>query len=180
VIRVVLTGSECTGKTTLAAALAEYLGAEFVPEYAREYAERKHGRIEAADTSLIAQGQLALEDAAIARGTPIIVQDTDLLSTVVYSAHYFGECPEWIAAAAAARRPDLHLLCDIDVPWVADGVRDRGDRRAELQAAFREAVRQSGAPMVELRGDITTRMNHAVEAVEAIRLRGTPGDQEKM
>ena len=45
--------------------------------------------------------------------------DTDLVSTVVYSRHYYGDCPAWIEAAAVRRLADLYLLHDIDVPWTA-------------------------------------------------------------
>jgi NadR type nicotinamide-nucleotide adenylyltransferase len=178
-IRAVLTGSECTGKSTLARELATYFDAALVPEYVREYAERKQGPIERADHDPIARGQIALEDAAIARGNRLVVQDTDLLSTVVYSRHYLGECPPWIAEAAAARRPDLYLLCEIDVPWAADGIRDRGERREEMQALFRAAATQSGSPVVELRGDLPARMKCAVEAIELLLLRDSGGGADR-
>ncbi|HVX38039.1 MAG TPA: ATP-binding protein, partial [Gemmatimonadaceae bacterium] len=92
-IRVVLTGSESTGKSTLASRLAEHYGAELVPEFVREYAAQRGGVIEFSDHGPIAKGQMALEDAHIARASHMVVQDTDLLSTVVYCDHYFGMCP---------------------------------------------------------------------------------------
>ena len=171
VIRVVLTGSECTGKTTLAAALADHYGAELVPEFVREFAEQRGGTIEFSDHGPIARGQMALEDAhiALARETGrLVVQDTDLLSTAVYCAHYFGRAPAWISEAATARRPDLYLVCDIDVPWIADGVRDRGDRREELQAMFLQAVRVSGSPYIELSGDRAARFAAATAAIDSL------------
>jgi NadR type nicotinamide-nucleotide adenylyltransferase len=170
VIRVVLTGSESTGKSTLGAALAKHYGVSLVPEFVRGYAESRGGVIEFSDHGPIARGQIALEDEHVARGGDLVVQDTDLLSTVVYCRHYFGRCPEWIEAAAAARRPALYLLCEIDVPWVRDGVRDRGDRRDEMQMLFREAVRASGVPSIALIGDPAARLSAAIEAVEFHRV----------
>jgi nicotinamide riboside kinase len=96
VIRVVLTGSESTGKTTLAGELATHYRAELVPEFVRAYAERRGGIIEFSDHGPIARGQMALEDEHIAHAKGLIVQDTDLLSTVVYCKHYFGQCPPCI------------------------------------------------------------------------------------
>ena len=168
VIRVVLTGSESTGKTTLAAALARHYHAELVPEFVRGFAERKGAPIDFQDHGPIARGQMALEDEHLARATRLLVQDTDLLSTVVYCRHYFGHCPAWIEAAAAERRPHLYLLCEIDLPWVPDGVRDRGDRREEMQSLFAAAVRASGAPFVEIRGSEAQRLHRAREAIDAI------------
>lgn len=169
-IRVVLTGSESTGKTTLAAKLADYYRAALVPEFVRQYAEARGGVLGAGDNEPIARGQMALEDAHTA-GTPaLVVQDTDLLSTAVYCNHYFGACPEWIADAAIERRPDLYLLCEIDVPWVADDVRDRGHMREEVQSLFRAAVAAAGAPVATITGGWAERFQRAVDAIDALQL----------
>lgn len=169
-IRVVLTGSESTGKSTLAAALAAHYDAELVPEFVREFAARKHEPIEFADHGPIARGQIALEDEHIARATRLVVQDTDLLSTVVYCEHYFGTCPAWIREAAAARRPDVYLLMEIDVPWVADGVRDRGEQREEMQQLFRDAAAASGTAVAIVHGSWHERRQRAVDAIDELLL----------
>jgi NadR type nicotinamide-nucleotide adenylyltransferase len=174
-MRVVLTGSESTGKSTLAADLARQYDAPLVPEFVRGYAEQRGGVIEFGDHGPIARGQIALEDEYIARGGRLLVQDTDLLSTVVYCRHYFGRCPAWIEETAASRRPALYLLCEIDVPWVADGVRDRGDRREEMQSLFRDEVRASGVRSVALVGDHATRLLSAIAAIDSALSRG-PAD----
>jgi nicotinamide riboside kinase len=126
-------------------------------------------RITFADHGPIARGQMALEDQHIdiARSrNGIVVQDTDLLSTVVYCDHYFGACPAWIAELARERRPDLYLLCGIDVPWIADGIRDRGHMREEMHDLFRTAVRESGAPWTPVEGTWSSRWDIATKAVE--------------
>ena len=170
VIRVVLTGSESTGKTTLAEQLARHYGAELVPEFVRAYAEQHGGVIEFSDHGPIARGQMALEDEHLARAGNLVVQDTDLLSTVVYCKHYFGTCPPWIEEAAAARRPDLYLLCEIDLDWIADGVRDRGHMRDEMQQLIRDAVLASGAATAIVTGIDNERLERAVDAIDALLL----------
>lgn len=177
-IRVVLTGSESTGKTTLAADLAARYGAELVPEFVRGYAAKKTEPLGFADHGPIARGQMALEDEHMASSPAIVVQDTDLLSTVVYCDHYFGECPPWIVDAATARRPDLYLLCEIDVPWIADGVRDRGHLREEMQQLFRAAVRDSATPFVVIEGSWAERLQRAVDAIDALMIMASPGDSK--
>ena len=167
-IRIVLTGSECTGKTTLAEALALHYRTGLVPEFVRGYAEQRGGIIELSDHAPIARGQIALEDSYIARGGRLLIQDTDLLSTVVYCRHYFGMCEAWIEEAAVTRRPDLYLLCEPDIPWVADGVRDRGHMREEMQSLFRDAVRASGVPFVEIRGERDQRLQCATQAIDRL------------
>lgn len=169
-IRVVLTGSESTGKTTLASRLAAFYDTEFVPEFVRSYAAAKNAPLDFADHGPITRGQIALEDEYRSRAGGLLIQDTDLLSTVVYCNHYFGRCPDWIAAAARERRPDLYLLCDIDLPWVADGIRDRPHHREEMQRLFQEAVAASGVPYALVRGDDTERLHRATAAIDTLRL----------
>lgn len=168
IVRVVLTGSESTGKTVLARQLAEHYDAEFVPEFVREFAERKKGPIEFADTDAIARGQIALEDGHAERAQKLLIQDTDLLSTAVYSGHYYGRCVEWIETTARDRRPDLYLLLEIDVPWVPDDVRDRATRREEMQQLFRNAVAEAGAPYVVIQGDWDRRYELARQAIDRL------------
>jgi NadR type nicotinamide-nucleotide adenylyltransferase len=169
-IRVVLTGSESTGKSSLAWRLAKHYDAAYVPEFVRGYAEKKGGVLSFADHGPIAHGQIAIEDEHIASGKPLLIQDTDLLSTVVYCDHYFGQCPRWIVDAAKERKPDLYLLCDVDIPWVADGIRDRGHLRDEMQALFRDAVVRSKVPFVVITGEGEERLARAIEAIDAFLL----------
>jgi NadR type nicotinamide-nucleotide adenylyltransferase len=166
--RIVCTGSESTGKTTLAQALASRFGAIYVPEFVRAFAAQLGRPIDFSDHGAIARGQMALEDEALSRGDDIIVQDTDLLSTVVYCRHYFGRCPPWIEEEAHNRRPHVYLLCDVDLPWEADGIRDRGEARDSMQALFRDAVAASGVPCVEIRGAGPARGDHAMAALRQI------------
>jgi NadR type nicotinamide-nucleotide adenylyltransferase len=167
-IRVVFTGSESTGKSTLAAAVAQHYRVEVVPEFVRAFAEQRGGVIEFSDHGPIARGQMALEDEYIGRARTLVVQDTDLLSTVVYCKHYFGRCPEWIEDAARARRPDLYLLCGTDVPWRADGVRDRGHMREEMQELFVAAVAASQAANASILGAPDVRLARAIDIIDQL------------
>ena len=168
--RVVLIGSESTGKTTLARRLAEHYQVEWVPEFVRDYADRKQGPLTFDDHVPIAHGQMALEDEyrsrAAERHAPLLLQDTDLLSTGVYCAHYYGTCPAWITEAAHARRPDLYLFLDIDFPWTPDPQRDRGHMREEMQALFRQAVEKSGVPFTVISGDNEQRFASTRKAID--------------
>lgn len=166
--RVVLTGSECTGKTTLTADLARHYHAVWVPEYVRSYAAWKGAPLDAGDVEPIAQGQIAVQDAALMRARRLLLLDTDLLSTAVYARHYYGRCPDWITQAALARSADLYLLCDIDVPWAADPQRDRPHEREQLQALFEEALRSGNFPVVPIRGNWRERFHAARTAIDGL------------
>ena len=171
--RVVVTGSECTGKTTLARDLARRFGTVWVAEYAREYLDRKVATtglpLDESDVESIALGQIAADERGAAMANGLLVLDTDLVSTTVYARHYYGACPAWIEQAARDRRADLYLLCDIDVPWVADPARDRPHQREHMHALFVEALDALGARYVTIRGSWHARLTAAVAAVAAIQ-----------
>ncbi|MEX2178573.1 MAG: nicotinamide riboside transporter PnuC [Gemmatimonadaceae bacterium] len=168
VIKVVLTGSESTGKSELARALGEHFRAPVSAEFVREYAAERGGQLEFSDHGPIARGQMAQEDAAIARAAGMVILDTDLVSTLVYCEHYFGRAPAWIEAEARLRAGDLYLLLAPDVPWIPDGVRDRGDRREEMHALFRARLVALGLPYAEIRGSREERQASAVESITAL------------
>jgi NadR type nicotinamide-nucleotide adenylyltransferase len=167
-IRVVLTGSECTGKSVLARELADHYGAELVPEFLRDFAMKRESPLGLADADEIARGQIALGDEHAARARRLLIEDTDVLSSVVYNGHYYGQGPAWIADAARERRPDLYLLLEIDVPWIADGVRDRGSHREEMQQLFRDAVARSGSDYVVIQGTWEQRSLRARAAIDRL------------
>ncbi len=168
--RVVVTGSECTGKTTLARAIAARLGVPCIAEASRAYAEARGGVLSAADVEPIALATLAALDGVVGGG--VIVCDTDLVSTVVYARAYYGSCPSWIEDACVAQRADVYLLCAPDIPWVADGVRDRPTpgARAAMHDAFATALRDLEARVVPVEGNGDARTERAMAAVRAAQL----------
>ena len=166
--RIVLTGPEASGKTTLAKALARNFRAPWLPEQARLYAEKVKRELTAADAELIAQRTIDADAAALATDPPLLLLDTDLISTVVYVRHYYGPCPAWIEHAARARRADLYLLCAPDLPWTADGVRDRPAQREEMFALFGAAMKEFECAFVDVAGTGIARERDALSAATAL------------
>jgi NadR type nicotinamide-nucleotide adenylyltransferase len=167
VIKVVLTGSESTGKTELAHRLGQHFSAPVAEEFVRDYAAERGGTLGFADHGPIAHGQIASENAAIALAKDLVILDTDLVSTVVYCEHYFGRCPAWIENEARARAAQLYVLLKPDIPWIADGVRDRGDRRDEMHDLFKQKLDDMGLRYVDIGGDRDERFTAAVRAIES-------------
>ncbi|HEV8410310.1 MAG TPA: ATP-binding protein [Gemmatimonadaceae bacterium] len=166
--RIVLTGPEASGKTTLARALARNFRAPWLPEQARLYAEAVKRELTAADAELIAQRTIDADDAALAGDPPLLLLDTDLISTVVYVRHYYGPCPAWIEEAARERRADLYLLCAPDLPWTADGIRDRPEQRREIFALFEGAMKEFDCTVVDVAGAGVARERDALSAANAL------------
>jgi len=165
--RVCVTGAESTGKSELAKELSRHFRVPLVPEHSREYAQEQQFVLSYSDVGPIAHGQIEAEDRVLVHAEGLVILDTDLVSTVVYSRHHFGAVPEWIESAAGARLAELYLLLDIDVPWVWDPVRDCRDTREELQQDFHRALEEFGATYISISGNWEERLRGAIEAVSA-------------
>lgn len=171
--RVCVFGPESTGKTTLARALAAALRTVWVPEYARTLLEAKGGAITEADLERIARGQAASEDALLREANRVLVTDTDVLETAIWSEFLYGRVDPSILAAAAARPADLYLLTATDVPFVPDPVRYLPDERERFFDRCREELERRRLPYVVLRGNPDDRLRAALDAVG--RLVGSGG-----
>lgn len=157
--RISVFGPESTGKSTLAVELAARLGTVCVPEYARAYLEaRAVAAPTRADLDAIAAGQAAAEDAFVPDCNGTLICDTDPLLTAVWSATLFGE-----PLPLPPRRYDLTLLCDVDLPWVADPVRYLPDDRRGFFDRCVTALRAADRRYVVIRG--ANRLDQAVEAI---------------
>ena len=171
--RVVLFGTESTGKTTLAEKLSAHFGEPWAPEFVREYWDLKDGRIAAGDLGTIALGQIANEDRAVARARRVVFCDTELLTCTLWNDWLFpGACPPWVRAEAEARARGvaLWLLCDTDIPWAADPQRSFPDvaSRERGRKLWRETLVERALPFVEIGGDMATRERIAIAAVETL------------
>lgn len=173
IIKVVLFGPESTGKTTLSKHLAHHYNTVWAPEYAREYLQNKWNNerktCENSDLIPIAIGQMKLENELAKKADKILICDTDLLETKVYSEQFYGGfVDEKLEEAAAINQYDLYLLTYIDTPWEKDDLRDRPEERLEMFNAFESALKKYKRPYITLKGDKTTRLKTAIKAIDKI------------
>jgi len=184
-VKVVLFGPESTGKTTLSELLARHYNSVWVPEYARRYLQNKWNNerktcdkwnnerktCEHKDLIPIAIGQIKMENDLLRKADKVLICDTDLLETKVYSEEYYGGFvdPD-LDKAAINNQYDLYLLTYIDTPWEKDDLRDRPEQREEMFKAFENALKKSQRPYILLKGDLKTRLDTAVNAIDKILL----------
>ncbi len=177
--RIVVTGAESTGTTTLAAALARHYGVPWVPEFGREWTALRDGGIRApwhpAEFDLVAREQARLEDRA-ARHTPVplVICDTDVLTTTVWHERYLAVPSPTVNALAAQRVPHLYLLTGDEIPFVDDGLRDGEAIRGWMHQRFRDLLTAGPVPWIEVRGAPEQRLATAVREVDAVLARGIP------
>lgn len=166
--KVTLFGPESTGKTTLAQGLAQHYRSLWVPEYARTYLQGRETEFTLEDMELIAQGQVAANEAARQAGHPLFFCDTDALTTELWCRELFGQCPPRVFELARKEEVHLTLLLDVDVPWVDDPLRFRPNQREQFLAACRQALDRYNRPYTLISGDWSTRFRSAVQAIEVM------------
>ncbi|WP_439150968.1 AAA family ATPase [Winogradskyella sp.] len=172
-IKVVLFGPESTGKTTLSRQLARYYNSVWVPEYAREYLQNKWNNerkiCEPKDLLPIAIGQMKLENELAQKTDNVLICDTDLLETKVYSeAYYSGSCNPILDKYATENTYDLYFLTYIDTPWEADDLRDKPKEREAMFLAFKNTLIKHSKPFVLLKGDKKERLALAVKHIDKL------------
>ncbi len=173
VVKIVLFGPESTGKTTLSEQLARHYNTVWVPEYAREYLQDKWNNerktCEPDDLLPIAEGQMRLENELAKKATNVLICDTDLLETKVYSeAYYLGYCDPILEKYALENQYDLYLLTYIDIPWEKDDLRDKPNERERMFRYFKETLEKYNRKFVTLKGNKKTRLKTAVEHIDNI------------
>jgi NadR type nicotinamide-nucleotide adenylyltransferase len=172
-IKVVLFGPESTGKTTLSRQLARHYNSVWVPEYAREYLQNKWNNerktCEPDDLLPIAKGQIKLENQLAQKTDTVLICDTDLLETKVYSeTYYLGSCDPILEKYALENTYDLYFLTYIDTLWEADDLRDKPDDREEMFKAFEDTLIAYNRPYVLLTGDKNERLKTAVMHIDEL------------
>ncbi len=164
--KIVLTGPESSGKTTLAEQLAAHFGTVWVPEFARQYLEKLSRPYVADDLLEIARGQMALEDAMAEKATNgLVFLDTSLEVVKIWSEVRFGFCDEKIEQWLAQRLPDHYLLCLPDLPWSPDPQRENPNDRDVLLERYRRELREKSIPFSQVWGVGSMRLTNAITAV---------------
>ncbi len=160
--RIAIVGPECTGKTTLALALGEALGAPVVPEIARSWLPALGRAYIESDLLELAQAQRAAEQAVTA---PVVVCDTHLLVLRIWSLEAYGRVDPWIVAHEGLSRYALHLLCVPDLPWEPDPLREHPHDRPRLFERYAKALAEAGVPTAVVSGSGEDRVRSALAAL---------------
>lgn len=165
-MRIVVTGPESTGKTTLAKQLAEHFAGRYIPEYAREYVEKVGLNYTYSDVEAIAKAQVGQYLATKSGSGNVYIFDTWLIVTKVWFEWVFTQTPEWLDGQIGCCPMDLFLLCQPDLPWEADPVRENGgEKRVKLFEQYRKELQHYNFNFVEISGTGSVRLSNAIAAV---------------
>lgn len=185
--KIVVIGPESTGKSTLCKNLAAHYNSLWVPEYAREYLEKNGTKYHYENLLDIAKGQIELEEKVAGiknqvtgskqvaeADSPLTIHhsplfiDTDMYVMKVWCEFVFNKCHNWILNRIAERKYDLYLLCDIDLPWVEDALREYPDKntREKLYHFYKDIMINQSTPWCNISGNYQERFEKAVNFIE--------------
>ncbi|MHA4811575.1 AAA family ATPase [Flavitalea flava] len=173
--KIVVLGPESTGKSTVCEQLSLHYKTGWVPEYAREYLLTHGPGYQYPDLLTIAKGQLALEDKIAAeilsreKQGPLFI-DTNMVVMKVWGEFVFGKCDTWILDQIVARHYDGYLLCQTDLPWTPDELREYPDliSREKLYRMYKDCMINQHTPWTEISGKADLRLEMAIEAVDRL------------
>jgi nicotinamide riboside kinase len=172
IIKIAITGVECSGKTTLAAALAAHYQTTWVKEAARKYLADLQRDYNLTDIDNILTQQLANEQQAILNENQTILNenqtvlnrylfcDTDPLVAKIWAEYKFGAASSFINNSWELTDYGLYLLCDFDIEWKYDPLREINDRaeREKLFYLYKNYLKQYGKNYVIIKGDLVQRI----------------------
>lgn len=169
--KVVVIGPESTGKSTLCAQLAAHYQTCWCPEFAREYLMERGARYDYSDLLNIAHGQIALEDAMLSQArNGFYFIDTDMYVMKVWCEAVFQDCHTWILKQIARRQYDLFFLCDVDLPWVQDELREYPElaSRKRLFKMYRDLLINQKTKWAEISGTSSQRLQTAISIIDTV------------
>lgn len=166
--KIVVIGPESTGKSTLCEQLADHYKTQWVPEFARNYLLEIRRPYSYEDLLYIAEAQVELEDRICAStNTPLVFIDTDMYVMKVWCEYVFKKCHRFILDQIAKRKYDGYLLCNTDLPWVADELREYPDleSREKLFHMYKDLMINQSTPWTEIGGGYEQRLQKAISFI---------------
>ena len=149
-VKVILLGTESTGKSTLAERLVRHFQGSLVREAGRDLiADSNACTIE--DLYRVAAEHDRRIDKAVTGASPLIIIDTDVHITRSYARYLFDR--ELDREILDANKADLYLYLANDVAFVQDGTRLANTERDLLDKYHRDVLAQYKIEMIEIAGN---------------------------
>ncbi len=168
--RISITGPESTGKSWLAEKLAGHFDEPWVPEFSRSYLQKLDRPYEFSDIAGIAEGQYASENSKAEIARRFLFCDTDFLVCHIWCRVKYGKSHPWIEQMVNRHRYDHYLLCNTDLPWEADPLREHPHFREKLLEIYIEALTDRKLPFTLVSGVGEVRLAMALDALKQVNI----------
>ncbi len=166
-IKIVLTGAESTGKSTLTKQIAKHYNTIYLPEYARSYVEQLDRKYTYEDVEKIAKKQINLEAEFLKKTEHILFVDTSLIITKVWFEVVYNKIPLWFLDKMNTTFANFYLLCTNDLKWQADNVRENnGEMRNILFEKYYQNLVEFNLNFEFLSGNNNKRLENAISLVD--------------
>ena len=164
-MKVVLTGPESVGKSTLTKHLALHYNGEYVEEFARKYVEELNRPYTYQDVETIVKQQLKEYD-GLQKQEGLCFFDTFLIISKIWFLHVYDRLPDWFEEEFGKRPVDLYLLCKDDLEWEQDGVRENKNIRSLLFEKYKQQLENYGCCYAIVEGKGEERLNNAIKVID--------------
>jgi HTH-type transcriptional regulator, transcriptional repressor of NAD biosynthesis genes len=166
-IKVVILGTESTGKSTLTQQLATHFNCSSVSEVGRDIVENSNDFC-FEDLKRIAETHANNIEKAVLGDSPLVIIDTDIHTTLSYSKFVFNKKISVSKAIFAINKANLYLYLNNDVPFFQDGTRFPEDLRNKLDGSHRQILKAKKVDFVEISGSWEERFEKAVGYINLI------------
>lgn len=182
--KIVIIGPESTGKSTLSQQLATHYNTLWCPEYAREYLLKNGMNYTYEDLLTIAKGQIELEEEHIlmtndrwpvtgqrlTNNDQLLFIDTNMYVMKVWCEFVFEKCHRYILDQIEKRQYNLYLLCNIDLPWIKDELREYPELelRQKLYKIYKDIMTSQPVPWVEISGNYEERLQKSIQSIDQL------------
>jgi nicotinamide riboside kinase len=160
-LKIIVTGPENSGKTTLCKSLSKHFKIPFIEEYARGFLDELGRDYKQDDLLEIAKGQLLSEHNAQ-------ILDTDLITIKIWNNYKYGNCNQWILEQIERQKTEkrFYLLCKADIPWEGDPQRENPNDRVELFASYKQELDNLGHNYFIVEGE--NRIENSISKISSL------------
>ena len=160
-LKIIVTGPESSGKTTLCKSLSKHFKIPFIEEYARGFLDELGRDYKQDDLLEIAKGQLLSEHNAQ-------ILDTDLITIKIWSEYKYGNCDRWILEQIEKQKTGkrFYLLCKADIPWEEDRQRENPNDRVDLFTSYKQELDNLGHNYFTVEGE--NRIENSISKISSL------------
>ena len=169
-IKIAVIGPESTGKSTLCEALSKHYNISYVKEFSREFLNQLGRPYNYEDLISIGEGQSKLISDKLRMSKELLISDTELMTLKIWSEIKYGKTASEINLMLDEQFFDLYLLCNTDLPWEYDLLREvpNEEKRKDIFTLFKSILESRNCNFKVISGRNNERTNMAIDHINSL------------